>query len=309
MTCPKCGHEQPDVFTQCQQCRFIFPTQPHKTQQTATAVQTPFAPIQGGPSIPAFFGALAGAIVLILAIWWLFTPEGLPLPDGAYVNEKHHFAMSVPKGWVILTADNYQEMFQKLGDRLPKGLQEGLSHRRTEVGFLKLMEDADFSPNINVVVIEGDVPPLDESQIEEASNALTAEFSRVLDSYKLEKSELVTVDELNSLKFSSRGQLKFRVSNQQAQNSADEWKTYDLRITQTLVPGRKKAYIVTCTAEALRSQDSKRDFEDAVDSFRVLQRPARFGPIVMGGLQGGLIAALGYLLYYLITALVAIIRR
>lgn len=322
MTCPKCGHEQPDVFSQCQKCRYIFPS----GQRSAAPINdaTPVSPmsISSGPSIPAFVGAIVGVILLGAALWWLWTPDGLPLPDNPYVNEKHHFAMAAPSGWVLLSPDNYQEMFQKLGNRLPKSLQDGLSNRRIEVGFVKLLEEPNFSPNINVVVMQTEVPELDEKQLEEGAQVLTTEFKRVMDSYKLEKSELISVDELTSAQFSSRGTLKLKVADAKGsvresipgwptytEEAPAQWLSFDLKMTQTLVPGRKRAYIITCTSDEKQNREYKRAFDETIDSFRVLERPARFGPIVMGGIQGGLLASLAYLLYFIVMALVAFIRR
>jgi hypothetical protein len=264
---------------------------------------------------------LVGAVITGLILLWLFLPEGLPVPDGSYINQKNHFAMTAPTGWMILTSDNYKEIFEKLGDRFPKSLQHGLEQQNIEMGFLKPLDEPDFSPSINVVVINAEIPDLDESQKDEATKALTAEFTRVLESYKLESSELTTVDELTSLQFISRAGLKVKTADAQqtyTENSMGwrsystqtpaQWQTYDLKMIQTLVPGRKKGYIITCTSEASKFQVYKAAFDGAIESFRVTQRPARFGPILMGGIQGGLIALLGYLLYYLGMALVAFIR-
>jgi len=128
---------------------------------------------------------------------------------------------------------------------------------------------------------------------------LTAEYKRLLDSYELEKSELVTVDELTSAQFTSRGTMKLKVADAQGsvrqsipgwptytEQSPAQWVSYDLRMTQTLVPGKKRAYIITCTSDVNQNREYRRAFDRAIESFRVLERPARFGPIVMGGLQG-----------------------
>jgi hypothetical protein len=253
---------------------------------------------------------------------WLWSPEGLPVPDNSYINKKHAFAMTSPAGWVELSPDNYEEAFARLGDKLPKSLKDGLSNRRIEVGFVKLLDEPNFSPNINVVVLNTEVPELDEKQLAEGAQVLTGEYKKVLESFKLEKSELVTVDELTSAQFSSSGALKLKTA--EAKGSGEEtapgwntfkedvpaqWRTFNLKLSQTLVPGKKRAYIITCTSEASQHQEYRRSFDDAIESFRVLERPSRFGPIVMGGVQGGLVSALAYLLYFLITSLIAIIRR
>jgi hypothetical protein len=322
VTCPKCGHEQPDVFSQCQQCRHIFPSTPRQAVPIDNSASPSSISSSSGPSIPAFISALIGALVLGVALWWLWTPEGLPLPEGSYVNEKHQFAIASPPGWVALSRDNYKEILEKIGNRLPKSLQDGLSNRRIEVGFVKLLEEPDFSPNINVVVMQTEVPELDEKQLAEGAEVLSAEFKKVLDSYKLEKSELISVDELTSAQFSSSGTLKVRVADAKGpvnelppgapaymDETPSHFVAFDLKLSQTLVPGKKRGYIITCTSDAKQSLEYKRAFDEAIDSFRVLERPSRFGPILMGGIQGGLLAALAYLLYFIVTSLAGFIRR
>jgi hypothetical protein len=322
MICPQCGNEQPDVFSQCGKCRYIFPARVPTMASEPATVPMSLPSARPVPSFLTFLGAIIAVIALVVGFWWLLTPEGLPIPDGAYVNEKHHFAMSVPSDWITLTSDNYRDALLELGNRFPKNLQSSLDQHRIEVGFLKPLRASDFSPNVNVVVIEGDVPELDESQMEEGTKALVEVFSRLLDSYKLEKSEMMTVDELASLHFTSRAALKLNVAESQegsretlpggqpyAGETREQWKTFDLKMTQTLVPGKKRGYIITCTAEASQFAEYQRLFERSIDSFRVLQRPNRFGPIVMGALQGGLAAAILPLLFYIITALVGFIKR
>lgn len=323
MTCPKCGNEQPDVFSQCQKCRYIFPRPPANVRKPiGRAGSIGSLPDGDTPSVLTLLGAVAAAAVLGLALWWLYSPEGLPLPDGAYVNDRQAFAISVPADWMVLTSDNYEEMFEKLGDRFPKTLQEGLSERKIEVGFMKLLENADFSPSVNIVIVQNEVPALNEEQKEEAARALSAEFGRVLDKYKLERSELITVDDLTSLRFTSRGAMKFKVADSEpvyretmpgwrtaTRHTPAEWKSFDLQFLQVLVPGKKRAYIITCTAMVSQYKDFRRSFENAIESFRVIERPPRFGPIITGGLQGGIIGALGYLLYYIVMALVGLVKR
>jgi hypothetical protein len=277
-----------------------------------------------GPTSSAlsFLGAVLGVVALIAGFWWLVTPEGLPVPDESYVNEKNQFAMTAPPQWITLTTENYREALQKLGNRFPKNLQSSLDQHRIEVGFLNPLQNADFSPNINVVIIQSDIPELDESQMEEGTKALVEVFSRMLDSYTLEKSELLSVDDLSSLHFTSRAALKLNVAPESPEDSEippegrpfvnstpAQWKTFELKLTQTLVPGKKRGYIITCTAEASQFSEYRRIFESAIESFRVLERPSRFGPIVVGALQGGLTAAVLPLVYFIITWLVGYFKR
>jgi hypothetical protein len=318
MVCPKCGNEQPDVFSQCQKCRYIFP----QTQQSTRRI-TSRSGSSGDPRRwSIILGASVGAALLALALWWLHSPEGLPVVEGSYLNDTYHFAMVAPSDWITLTADNYNELFEKLGDRFPRMLQEGLSNKNIKVGFMKILDGGDFFPSANVVVIETTMPELDEEQLAEGSKVISEGFRRMLDNYKLERSELVTVDELSSAQFTSRGSLQLKVPSTQPEykersasgrtiqrSAPDEWKEFDLQFVQTLVPGKKRAYIITCTSLVEQYPEYRRKFEQIVDSFRVIERPSRFGPITMGALNGGLAAALGYLLIAIVMNIVSMFRK
>ena len=72
--------------------------------------------------------------------------------------------MSVPDGWTGFSADNFQEMFRKLRDKFPQSLQGVLAQRRIEVAFLNPEQEAEFTPNISVAVLQGDAPDFDEQQ-------------------------------------------------------------------------------------------------------------------------------------------------
>jgi hypothetical protein len=146
-------------------------------------------------------------------------------------------------------------------------------------------------------------------------------FTGMLDSYKLEKSELTTIDELTSLHFASRAVMKMKVTEGKGftetrpgrgtitHEAPAVWKEFDLRLTQTLIPGNNRAYIISCTAEASQFPRFQHTFENAIESFRVLERPPRYGPILTGALQGGLTAAMLPLLFYIVMGVITLVRR
>ncbi|MCX6555744.1 MAG: hypothetical protein NTZ12_12155, partial [Candidatus Aminicenantes bacterium] len=76
-----------------------------------------------------------------------------------------------------------------------------------------------------------------------------------------------------------------------------------LRYRQVLVPGKKRAYILTFTTHRDRGDDAAGDFQNLLDSFRVLKRPPRFGPVLNGALIGGLIAAIFFLFQAMLLSL------
>lgn len=317
MVCPKCGNEQPDVFSQCQKCRFIFPPSPANRPKRVTRTATGSA--SGAFAHPAvvILGAFSVSVLLVLALWWLNSPEGLPPVDGSYENSANRFSMLAPSGWTVLTSENYRELFDKLGDRFPKMLRESFAARTTEVGFMKILEDADFSPSVNVVIMKTEIPELDQEQLEEGAKMLSEGFRKMLDNYKMERSELVTVDELTSAQFTHRGSLKLRVENPSPAGTSrysrgsgsSEWKSFDLQFVQTLIPGKGRGYIVTSSALVDQYPEYKRSFERILDSFRVLQRPSRFGGITMGALNGGLASALAYLLFSVLMQIIGLFRK
>jgi hypothetical protein len=71
-----------------------------------------------------------------------------------------------------------------------------------------------------------------------------------------------------------------------------EFARHTLKFRQALVPGRKRAYVVTFTALEKRWDELAPVFQRILDSFRVLQRPPRFGPVLNGAAIGGLIGAI-----------------
>jgi len=320
MVCPKCGHEQPDVFSQCQKCRFIFPVS--QANPPKRVVRTAAGSAPGSPSHPALviLGALSVSVALVIVLWWLNSPEGLPPFEGSYHNSANGFSMLAPSDWMVLTSENYEELFDKLGDRFPKTLRDGFIARKTEVGFMKVLESADFSPSVNVVIMKTEMPELDEEQLAEGAKVLSEGFRQMLDDYKMERSELVTIDELTAARFTSRGSIKLRVektgpvetdgySGSTSSRRTSEWKPFDIQFVQTLIPGKGRAYIVTSSALVEQYPEYRKAFEGILDSFRVSQRPSRFGSITMGALNGGLASALGYLLFTVLMQIVGLFRK
>jgi len=262
-------------------------------------------------------GALTVSLLLGFALWWLNSPEGLPPSEGCYENAANRFAMLAPPDWTVLTSENYQEMFSKLGNRFPKVLRDGFSAQKTEVGFMKVLENADFSPSVNVVVMSTEIPDLNEEQLAEGAKVLSEGFRRMLDDYKMERSELITVDDLTSAQFTHRGSLRMRVERPGADategysagSGSSEWKSFELQFVQTLVPGKGRAYIITSSALVDQYPEYRKNFDGILDSFRVLQRPSRFGSITMGALNGGLASAMAYLLYTVLMQIVGFFKK
>lgn len=77
----------------------------------------------------------------------------------------------------------------------------------------------------------------------------------------------------------------------------EQFEDFSLRFVQTLIPGKRNAYIVTAAAADDTSGVLDGEFARALDSFRVHERPPRFGPVVTGGLRGALVGMGLYLAF------------
>ncbi|MBI3577990.1 MAG: hypothetical protein HY089_01100 [Ignavibacteriales bacterium] len=326
MKCPKCGNEQPDIFSQCQKCRYIFRkisvAEASRPLTDPVATQNNYPPPPETRPISLISGSAVLLVLFSAALWWLYTPEGSSVPEGSFINTRHRFAITPPSGWITLSPENYDEMFRLYGTKFQENLRQGLTQRKIENGFMKILPEGEFSPSVNIVVVQGEMPPLDGDQKEEAAKAISGEFAKTFDAYTLDEKELVEIDELTSLRLVSKASVKFLIAESKpiyketipgwrtvTGHTPAEWKTYNLKFIQTLVPGKKKGFIITCTAEANQFAQYKSAFEHMIDSFHVIERPPRFGPIMMGGIQSGLIGGIIFLLYYFATGILRLLRR
>ena len=323
MKCPKCGNEQADGWLSCQKCHIIFSRwQPAAaTASRPPAAGTPASPpLQTEASEPPrpvrMFGdplpppprpaAAAPAppspgpvgwpvyLVLILpfiaGLWWMLNPRGLAVEPGSYRDEQRHFAIRAPQGWLALTKENYDTIVRQYGAQLPGKLSQALNSQGMAVSFIRLGQAGEFAPSLNVVVVKGSPPPINEKSKQEAAKAIAEGFAALLTDYRQESVEIIEVDKIRSLEIVSTASMPFRLANE------EDGATLVLRSRQVLVPGKNQAYILTFSESDDAVEDSAADFQGALDSFRVLKRPPRFGPVVNGGLIGGLLGGLLFML-------------
>ena len=315
MNCPNCGHVQPDGSLECRYCQIIIAKwKPRETRPPLPDAPRPaiLSPDTSTPRPRVKFdsvvvGSLAGMLLCGLALWWVLAPSTNPPAADAYVNHQYRFAMSPPPDWIMLTRDNMKQIMDEYGDAFPDAMRSIMhENKNMAAGFFKLGKSKqDFSPSANVVIIAGNLPPINESAKEEASSELAKQFSSLLEDYRQESVEIVEVDGLDALEIVSVGSIKFKIGGPQYEDVQDAWggtwrqkvsdgeyATRRLKFRQLLVPGRKRAYVVTFTALEKRWDDSATTFQSVLDSFRVLQRPPRFGPVLNGAIIGGLIGAI-----------------
>lgn len=332
MNCPKCGSEQPDGTVECAKCGVIMAkvlkTPLHQAAISPTPTPAPDVysepdPAQKPAPLIAVFPAF---IVVVVAAWWLNFPSSSPLPIDAYVNLKHQFALSAPREWLQLTPENYQQMMEEYKDRFPREMRPFIEKPGFEVSFVKIPSaPGEFSPSINVVVMamKGDLPPLTEPEKEDAVKMLVPEMEKYIKDYALESASIVDVDGLASLRIVGNAPMTVVLQPStpvMSEKGAFGWqhvvghtqevsKTFDLHAVQTLVPGKKRGYIISYTGESGSFSDAAPVFDEVTASFRVMERPPRFGPVVSGAMNGGLIGAGLYLFYILVGRVIMLFTK
>jgi len=197
---------------------------------------------------------------------------------------------------VALTRENFDAIVRQYGEQLPRNISQALSGPGMAVSFVRLGQPGEFSPSLNVVVIKGSAPPINEKSKAEAAGTFAQGYKAMFPDYQQESVEIIEVDKLRSLEIVGSASFPFQFPGE------TEASSIRLRSRQVLVPGKRRAYIVTFTDAEDAGSDSEEIYREMLASFRVLKRPPRFSPVVNGGLIGGLLGGLLYLLGALLRA-------
>jgi hypothetical protein len=329
MKCPKCGNEQADGWLSCQKCHIIFARwngeaapvprppaagQPIPAQPAAAAeprrAPTMFenrppepsrsaatAPVAAAPRPSGWWAYLVLLLPFAAGLWWLVNPRGLAIEPGSFLDGREQFAIRAPAGWLTLTRENFDAIVLQYGSRFPGQFTQALGDANVAVSFVRFGPMAEFAPSMNVVLLNQALPAINEKSKLEAARAFAEGYKSVLAEYRQEMVRIIHVDKLRALEITSTAASPFRLP------ASGENTTLYLRYRQVLVPGKNRGFILTFTDTVDAGDESAADFQGALDSFRVLKRPARFGSIVNGGLFGGLLGGLLYALGGLLRAL------
>lgn len=319
MQCPKCGHPQADGRAECERCGVIFAKIPLAARPAAAENDTPAEAADDAPAArpaPAA-GMLVALAVCGAALWWLNFPRGGSTAGATQVNAEKGYAYAAPSGWLALTPQTYDELIKPYRDRFPAGLRQFIEKAKFDVGHLRVPENgSEFAPSINLIALPlpGRLPELTDAERQKATAAITAQMSAVLPSYTLQNSRVVEVDGLKSLQLSGMASLTVVDKpsepiygeagafglRQVVGRSEAVTRDLELKALQTFVPGKRFGYLLTCNYLAADPHDSESTCRQVLGSFRVTDRPARFGGVAMGALNGGLLAAAGFLFFALL---------
>jgi len=330
MKCPSCGNEQSDGWLSCQRCHIIFArwqagSEAASAQTTARATAT----VQSGAATPGptrqesmFMGpapkqtrfqettathptdcSLSWLVYLLLmlpfalALYLLLNPKGRPVEPGSYRDIPNSFAIRAPEGWLTLNKGNFDALMLQYGPQLPAHLAENINSSNLAVSIIRLSLGGEFSPSMNVVIVNKEPPPINEKSKMKAAKVIASGFAAQFPDYRQESVRIMEVDNLSSLEIVSTASLPFQFSNESTASNLP------LRYRQVLVPGKKRAYILTFTAHRDRGDDAAGDFQNLLDSFRVLKRPPHFSPVLNGAMIGGLVAAIFFLFQAMLLSL------
>lgn len=291
---------------------------PPPPRRPAPSRQPAVFPGEAAPATkpPPLFSVILLLLAVVAAAWWLNNPAIASIPDGAHIDQKNGFAVKAPTDWFLITPENYHTIANQVGDKIPKELSRmiGKAAPGFTVSFIKIpATDTDFSPNFNLAVIDTkgkNLPPLTEGEKKKATEAVSKEFSRMLPGYRMLESKIVEVDRVDSLQIT--GQAELTVVTKQSTpiysepgafgyrrvtgHTEAEKQTYQVKTIQTVIPGKGRAYALSFMFDDLKTPEMAKLHSEVLNSFKLLERPPRFGALVMGALNGGLFGAGLYLL-------------
>lgn len=262
---------------------------------------------------------LGFVILLLLAVigtaWWLNFPAIAAVPAGAHLDNNNSFAVKAPADWLLITPENYRTIVNQFRDKIPNELAGMIGKGKPgfAVSFLKIpATDTEYSPNFNLVVIDTkgkNLPALTDKEKSKATETIVKEFSRMLPAYRMLASRIIPVDGVDALQITGEAELTV-VTKQSSPiysepgafglrritgHSEAEKQTYKLRAIQTMIPGKKRAYVLSFMFDDLKTPEMAQVHAEVLETFTLLERPPRFGAIMMGSLNGGLFGAGLYL--------------
>jgi len=242
---------------------------------------------------------LAAKILGLLGVgigcyWFFFTASsGLPVPENAYHDKEHSFALIQPQGWKITTVK----------DCRPSGASFGTAKDICNVLTVEEERRANQTrPNFQVTVAPvsslfktgwGGSVRITEGNKDEIAQTIEKGIAGSIPGYKNESAEIVVVDNLSAIEVVGSARIegypvmigKSVVTVPFGMGGSPP--VYHMTIGGVLVVGGTTAYFITFGCESSDYSIAGRIFHDIIDSFRVTERhPTPFQRY--GGLWGSI---------------------
>ncbi len=341
MNCPKCGFEQPDGTIECSKCGVIIAKALNpRSAATATPPRQPVSPPrQPAAAAPAPAPAPASSVppqaqamgksepmavfvfVLFLALaaaWWINSPLSAKVPAGLQVYKNDAFALSAPN-WGEFTREKLKDpmfnlRYQSTGSNLPNIMGDLFAKNPTiKTMFVKLSERGEVIVGVVGVIVEPLARGLrlDDAEKDKLVDKVVQSAKNTFPNYQMDSASLVEVDGLTALQVtgssaigaSTPAQVVMGIDAAGRERGAvgvipEVKRTLDGKVYHVLVPGNKYAYLIEGAGSA---EDITPVFKSVVDSFRVMDRPARFGKGVRTALNICLFGLCAYLTYQLVV--------
>ena len=329
MECPKCGHVQADGPPECGKCGLIFA---RWVERRSSATLRPRPSPRPGPSPDEPEGAkvsplglllgCTGVLFLGLATWHVWSGGGLPVDREAYRDDAAGFAIVLPYGWSLLTPGNAAAVLEKSRGRYPEAVEQAFHDARTVAAMFYPEEPGDTAPWAIVTAVEGIPPPLVGKDGATLATVAGAALSARFEGYRLREGTVERVDRLPALRVSGGDTVHFLKSPSQEifgelpgggrypiGRTVDVWDDFDRSLDHWLIPGGNRSFVLAFGGPETSRALNAKTVERIVDSFRVLNRPPRYGQAMTPALRAAATVLLAAVLLYTLTEAAALLRR
>jgi hypothetical protein len=274
--CPKCEHEQPDGALECGRCGVIFAKWKDGWDRPAPE----WAPPQRVEAPPASSGGrttlkAAGLLAVAAGLYWflLWSPAGLPVPEQAYRDSEHAFALTAPEGWQAKKANDCKIVSTALT-------------QTTACMVLELRREADSNragPSIQLTIAPIGAlfktgfygsARITEGLKDALAEAIDKGFAGSIPGYASESKEIVSIDRIASLQLRGGATIKgtpvgIGDKTVTVPTLFGQTPEHHLTVSMALVPSGSRAYLLVGGGQTQDEASLSAAFDQAVQSFRV----------------------------------------
>lgn len=232
--------------------------------------------------------SLVLAAILTPLAYWFWTPSAIVVDESdknTLVDRFRGFALTAPADWIKYSPAQIPDAMRRLGERVLPSAARLDSSLNLVVGFFQNVQEGAFASSVNLVVLNSPPPPIDAQGRDEAAKQTAALYQKYLPGYQFERAQIVEVDKLAAILLVGQATIE-RPQKRQVQ------------IIQYLIPGKNHTYLLSFSREAGAQQQQL--FSQIIKSFRVLDRPPRWGNFLHWTVGVGAIASILACLFFVV---------